>query len=354
MAERDEPRAARLSTQDAALLSEQIAGLTRTGLPLASGLQALSAELPRGRLRRVLKAVSGSLTGGASLDQAIAAQGRALPAHLRGLVLAGQRTGRTPEILGRFAGYAQVGDEVRRQLGLSLVYPIAAIILAIVLMLFVLLFIVSGFERIFQDFGIALPLLSHFLITISSRLWSSGLILAEVLAAIGAIGVLAMMVAGPAARRSVLSRVPLLGPVWRWTSLAEFCHLLGLLLESEIPLAEAVPMAGDGVVDADVRSVARSMTSDLARGKRLANVIAQRSYFPEGLGPIVAWAEQHQSLAESLHVLGEMYEARAQSQARFASSVCTSLTLLMILFGVGAVIFGVFVPLIQMIQKLSG
>ncbi len=185
MAEKDEPRAERLSTHDAALLSEQIAGLTRAGVPLASGLQALSAELPRGRLRRMTGALSRSLTQGASLDEAIAAQGRALPAHLRGLVLAGQRTGRTPEVLGRFAGYAQIGADVRRQLGLSLVYPIVSIILAVALLLFVLLFIVSGFERIFEDFGIALPLVSQVLITISSRLRASGLILAEVLAGFG-------------------------------------------------------------------------------------------------------------------------------------------------------------------------
>src|SRR5256885_6967362 len=105
MAEQDERGALRLSSQDAAQLSEQIAGLTRAGLPLAPGLRALAEEMPAGRLRRMLGAVSRSLTQGASLDEAIAAQGGALPAHLRGLVLAGERTGRTGEVLGRFAGY---------------------------------------------------------------------------------------------------------------------------------------------------------------------------------------------------------------------------------------------------------
>ena len=114
MADREERPAVRLSTQDTALLSAQIAGLTGAGLPLASGLQALGAELPRGRLRRMLDALARSLTRGASLDEAIAAQGTALPAHLGGLVVAGQRTGRTGEVLGRFAGYTQIGADVER------------------------------------------------------------------------------------------------------------------------------------------------------------------------------------------------------------------------------------------------
>jgi type II secretory pathway component PulF len=129
---------------------------------------------------------------------------------------------------------------------------------------------------------------------------------------------------------------------------------LGLLLESEVPLPEAVPMAGEGVVDADVRAVARAMTTDLTRGESLATVIARRSYFPAGLGPIVAWAEKHQSLAEALHVLGEMFEARARSQARFASMLVTSLTLLLILPGLATVVLGVLLPLTQVIARLSG
>jgi type II secretory pathway component PulF len=150
------------------------------------------------------------------------------------------------------------------------------------------------------------------------------------------------------------SRLPLLGPVWRWTSLAEFCHLLGLLLESEMPLVEALPLAGEGVTDADVRAVSRSLTHEVERGDSLAKSIGRRSLFPEGFGQIVAWAEKHQSLTEALHMLGEMFEARARSQAIFASTVFSVLTVLVILAGGTAIVIGVLLPMIDLIQKLSG
>ena len=119
----------------------------------------------------MLDALASSLEGGLSLDKAIAAQGRRLPAHLAGLVKAGERTGRTGEILGRFAGYVQVGVDVRRQLWLNLSYPIIATILAVALLLFVLRYIVGGFDEIFRDFGIPLPTLSWFLLSIANALW---------------------------------------------------------------------------------------------------------------------------------------------------------------------------------------
>jgi type II secretory pathway component PulF len=339
---------------EAALLSEQLAGLTRMGVPLASGLAALGAELPRGGLQRTLDTLARKLTQGATLDEAIAAVGDAVPAHLRGLVLAGQRTGRMGEILGSFAGYARIGAEVRRRLWLSLAYPAVSILFATALLLGVLLVIVGGFERIFEDFGINLPFLTWVLLKLSSALRQEGLPILGVLAVIGATAGLTLTAVGPATRRSMLSRLPLLGPVWKWTSLAEFCHLLGLLLESEVPLTEAVPMAGAGVADADLRSVARSVAHDLEGGTPLAGAIGGRPYFPEGLGGIIGWAQEHQGLGEALHMLGEMFEARARSQATFASTVLTVLTVILIVLGIGLVVLGLLVPLYTLIEKLSG
>jgi type II secretory pathway component PulF len=343
-----------LPPQDAAQLSASISGLARAQLPLPPGLRALGQELPPGRLRRALDALAQTLEGGASLDEAIAAQGERLPAHLTGLVQAGSRTGRTGEILGQFAEYSQIGTDVRRRLGLSLIYPFVALMFAFTLLLFVLTFIVGGFARIFADFGIPLPLLSVILIELSEALRTSGWSIVEGLALLGVIALAVLWFLRPAVRRSALSRLPLFGSVWRSTSIAEFCHLLGLLLECGLPLVEAVPLAGEGVVDSDLQSVARSLRHDLAGGESLGRAIARHGFFPLGLGPIVAWAEQHQSLAAVLHMIAEMFEARARTQASFASTVCSVLAVLVILTGIGLVVFGVLTPMIQLIQKLSG
>ena len=48
-----------------------------------------------------------------------------------------------------------------------------------------------------------------------------------------------------------------------WTSLAEFFHLLGLLLESGIPLLEALKLAGDGIRDPDIKTTAERLAHDL-------------------------------------------------------------------------------------------
>ena len=60
-----------LTAAEAAELSNQIADLTRAGLPLSQGLVALGEELPRGRLRRSMNELAGTLEAGVPLDQAV-------------------------------------------------------------------------------------------------------------------------------------------------------------------------------------------------------------------------------------------------------------------------------------------
>ena len=60
-----------------------------------------------------------TLESGVTLDQALEKQRDTIPPHLRGLVIAGLRSGRLGDILSRFSQYVSVGTELERRLWLS-------------------------------------------------------------------------------------------------------------------------------------------------------------------------------------------------------------------------------------------
>ncbi|MFO0908237.1 MAG: hypothetical protein U0794_07735 [Isosphaeraceae bacterium] len=60
MAEPDDPRQ-RLTSEEAARFSQEIAAITSAGLPLAPGLRATAEEMPPGRLRSALNAVASGI-----------------------------------------------------------------------------------------------------------------------------------------------------------------------------------------------------------------------------------------------------------------------------------------------------
>ncbi len=255
------------------------------------------------------------------LEEAVKTRESSLPPHLRGLLLAGLRSGELGDLLDRFYEYLNIGVELKRKLWLSLAYPALTVAAAMALLLFVCLFLVAQFETIYRDFGIPLRSFTTVLI-VFSHVVSRTFVPLGVFAGV----ILCVWLAGRvflpcATRRSIACKLPLLGRVWRSMSLAEFCHLLALLVNGRIPMAEALRLTGQGVEDASIDLDCRLMAQRIELGESLSRSMAARHRFPIGLARLLRWAENQKSVPEVLHMAGAMFEARARrSRHSWASS----------------------------------
>ena len=345
----------RLSGSEAAELTRHVAELGRAGLPLPSGLRALAEEVDPGRLRQSLEDLAGSIEAGQSLDEAMRTQNNRLPGYLRGLVLAGVRTGRLGEALERASRHHNLDAELRRGLWLTLAYPLALLAAVCGLGLFVAAMVIRPIVEIFTDFGVDLPQITQTLIHVTEAATETGWLMVA-----GAIGglLLVTLAAGSFGKgpwkRSLTSIVPLFGPLWRWTALADFTRLLGLLLENDVPLPEALALTGAGARDRDVDAACQGLRAEVERGRSLAEAFGRRRELPNGLARLIGWAEASRSLPGALNLAGDLYEARARAQARFVGLACTSLAILAVLWGAIFVIFALFLPLIRLVSALSG
>jgi len=160
----------RLSGEETAELSEQVAELAKSGLPLAPGLRALAEELPSRRVAAVLRELAEQLDRGIPLAAAMEAQGNRFPAHLRGMLVAGVRSGRLAETFEEFVAIQRNRLEQRHRIWTILAYPL--VLLAMVLGMFVFfgLVLVPNFEKIFRDFGVELPAITEMFISAASPL----------------------------------------------------------------------------------------------------------------------------------------------------------------------------------------
>jgi type II secretory pathway component PulF len=340
-----------LSGAEALELSAQLAGLARAGLPLAPSLAALADELPRGRLRRSMRDLALSLESGQPLGKAVEGQERRLPPHLRGLMLAGIRSGRLGEVLGEFSGFATLGVELRRRLWLNLAYPVLTLLLTLSVFAFVGIAVLPQFQTMFGKFGMKLPRVTLLILEFTSGTAAIWPAFAAMAGALVVGGLAAHLFLPPAIARSLAGRVPLLGGVWRWTSLAEFSHLLALLLEHRLPMPEALRLAGEGVQDARIEVAARHMAEDVEEGQTLAGATARRREFPPRLPRLLRWGENQGTLPEVLHMAGEMFAARASAHASFASTAVSMACFLMVLTGVALIVSGLLLPVVIIIYN---
>ena len=81
---------------------ESVVALVAGGLPLESGLRALSEEVPSRRLSQTLRRMSDELAGGHPPEEVLSQSRRGLPNYLGGLVRAGVQSGQLGEFLEQF------------------------------------------------------------------------------------------------------------------------------------------------------------------------------------------------------------------------------------------------------------
>jgi type II secretory pathway component PulF len=346
------------SQQDLVELIEQLASLTRSGLPLPSGLRAAGQEVSSPSLRSTFFELADKIESGSNLEEALSSSNWRFPEHLRNLVLTGARSGRLADILGEYVRGANLGAELRRKFWWTLAYPIFALVVVLGLVGFVCSISVKAIDTLIvglPDFGQrrsnsveSLAIMARFVTDHGLQMLIGALIVSVIVWATLRFAV------GPARRSRLLCSVPVIGPILRFTSLTEFCHLLAMLIEADMPLPLAFEMAGSSVRDADVAEACGRMGRAVEDGATLSNAVKLWDSIPAGLGQLFQWSEDRQSLPSALHLAGEMFESRARSQSSFAGSVLSTLLLLLILWWIGFAIATLYLPLISLIGRLSG
>ncbi len=344
----------RLTEEDARELAEQLAGLSAAGVPLSQGLRAAAEEVRDGALRRALLDLADHLDAGQAPDEALEQIGGRLPGHLRGLVLAAARSGRVGTVLGEFVGYAQLADSLRRSLWLALAYPTLLMAFLVLVFGFACVVVIPNFKSIYYDFGVQLPVLTLLLIAASDAIVERGpALLALTVSGTVVIWVAARFLLDSASRRHLVCSIPLYGSLWRWTALAEFSHYLGLLVDCELTMSRALPLAAGGARDPELSRACAIVADQVAAGRPLSEALSLWPVVPQGLVKLLRWSEGRQSLGEALHMAGMLFETRARAQASVIGAVVLVFAVSCVILGAGVLIVGLFLPLFRLISVLA-
>jgi general secretion pathway protein F len=292
-------------------LCDEMAALARAGVPLEKGLVALAEDLP-GRLGTFTREMGQRLEQGANFERVLDEANGSVPPAFRAVIVAGLRSGRLAVALEGVAGTLRRAGELRRLTWLSLVYPLFVLALAYVLFVFTAgnwaTSIWPAYER-FQ-LGPNAPLDFVARLGRTAGTW-----------AVWPPLVLGLVVAGCwlrsrrvrwSSRGGRLGRWPTPGKLLQLGRLATFADVLSLLVRERVPLAQAVPLAGDASGDARLAAGARELSQRLMRGESPDKLVAAAGAIPPLLAWRIAAGSQRGDLASLLQRAAAGYRRKAQ------------------------------------------
>ena len=338
-------------------LNDEIAALARAGLPLERNLEAIGGDLP-GRLGEITRALGGRMARGEGLAEALDAEGASLPRAYRAAVEAGLRAGRLPVALEGLASFARSYAELRRAVGLALMYPLTVLALAYVLFVAFAAAIAPRFLAAFESLRLARglgPLSRLAGLGAGAAYWGPA-VPAVALAGLG----VAWARSGGAAGlgrgrgRGLMAWVPWVGGMVVNARASAFAGLLALLVEHRVPLSEGIELAagasGDPAMERDGLAIAEA----LRRGDALGDGLRGAGTFPPLLRWLMVAGERQGRLADALRHAAETYRRRALARADAIRTVLP--TALMLAIGATATLIyalTLFVPLSTLLNDLA-
>ena len=333
-------------------LNREIAALVRAGIPLDQGLQsaaALGDDVSRGLSQRIAQ----RLSSGANLSEALEAEQGEVPRAYRAIVAAGLRAGRLPEALEAVADLTESMQDVRRRWRLALVYPALVTGLALILLAFFVTYGVPRFVEMSETMRLPpsriLPVLEFLYRTLP--IWAVGLPLLVLVAWV--IG----QVRSQSSRGASLDAtrfIPGVGAIRLGLVRGWFCQLLASLVEHQVPLPEALELAGEAVDQDDLQASARETAESLRAGRSLAESIPSST----ALSPMLRWmltaGDAGNQLAPALRRAADFLLVQAHRRAEWFRVIAPVVTIVAVGGGV-ALLYGlaVFGPLVELLDRLT-
>lgn len=307
---------ARFSLNDLRVLNDEIAALTRAGLPLEQGLREVGRDLS-GNVSSTMRRMADRMGEGASLSEALAREGSHLPPIYRAVVGAGLRAGRLSVALESLAGFIRCYDEARMAIGLALWYPLIVLALAYTLFIAVVTFVIPRIVAAFDSLRVPRTILLNVLEWLGETCLYWGPIVPALLVLLGFywVGTGRASSFHVGQRGLPLAWLPWMRSLVKQFEAANFAELLAILVEHGVPLPEGIKLASEASGDPRFSQAGRELSASVEGGGNPRDNSPALNAFPPLLRWLLADAQQRGTVPSGLRQISAIYRKRAAYQA---------------------------------------
>ena len=345
----------KITTRELVNMTSQMAIMLRAGVDMASALESLARQCKAPALKVVLNEVHEGVLGGNSVSEAMSHYPRVFNQTYIASISAGEASGRLPEVLRQLAELLRGELRLKNSIRTMLAYPLMLSAVSGTVLLALVLFVLPKFSEIFADFESPLPVITQVLIGISSELRTRWWLWGAVFSGIAAGG---YTFRHSQTGRQLFDRITLNAPVLRDVTqtllIGRVCKLLGIMLDSGVPLLDSLRLAKSSVKNALYRELFDQLEDDVLNGRGLAAALQDSEFIPGAAAEMVMTAEKTGTLAMVTQMLGTHFEEEGTAKLKeFVAYLEPALTIFMGAI-VAMIVMSVMIPLFDMSSAVKG
>ena len=344
-----------VSSKALCTFTRQFSTLQDAGLPVLRSLKILEGQMKPGALKNALMDIVDDVESGTTLSDAFGKHPKAFDRLYVNMVKAGEAGGALEVILQRLADFKEKSQGLQRRITGAMVYPAVVISVAVAILSFIMIVIIPKFEKIFRDFQMPLPELTKFLMNTSA--WFAKYWLVLPLIPLG-IYLTLKLIRLNRVGNYILDRmylwIPIIGPLIEKTAIARTMRTLGTLVSSGVPILEALAIVRETCTNAVFERMYQRIYESIREGETIAQPLRESRMVDDMVTNMIDVGEETGDLDSMLYKIADIYDAEVDVMVEALLSLLEPIMIVVLGGIVGLIVIALFMPLLSLLDKLSG
>ena len=338
------------------IFTRQLAQLTSAGLPLLSGLRVLEKQEKTPTLRRVLGELAEVIEGGGTFSEGLAQHTKVFNKLFVSMVKAGELGGVLEVVLDRLAVFMEKAMRIKGKVKAAMFYPVAVLVVAIVIMGVLMVFVIPKFKDVFEG-GLVeggLPKFTEIVLAISDTIKDRAV---GTLSGMFATMFTFAMIGRTNYGRYILDKMsllfPVIGPVVEKVAIARFARTLGTLINSGVPILQALNIVKDTSGNVVVSRAVQDVHDSVKEGETIVAPLEASRVFPPMVISMVDVGEKTGDMPQMLEKIADTYDEEVDRAVEALTSLIEPIMIVFLAVIVGGIVIAMFLPLIKLIENIS-
>jgi len=335
----------------------QFSTMVDAGVSLVRCLDVLSAQTQDAKLKKILVDIGERVEGGESLSRAMMRHPKTFSNLFIGLIKAGEVGGVLEESLQRLSGFLEKDVELRRKVKSAMTYPVLVAIMATGIVTFLVSWFVPQWADILVDLGLKkddLPGPTKFLIDVSNVVkYYWWMVAISIVILIFAYRLFVSTRFGRRVADRVRLKIPVFGKLHHKICMARFSRTMGTLLTSGVPILQAMETVAGTVGNTIMADALMEARARIREGDRIGDPLETSRLFPPMVVHMIAIGEESGSLDFMLQKIADFYEDEVEAALASLTAAIEPIMIVGLGFVVGFIVVAMFLPLVDVISKLS-
>ncbi len=258
-------------------------------------------------------------------------------------------------MLERLARLTRQQLRIQRSVTGALTYPCLLLVIGLVVVTVMIAFVMPRFEGLFASLDAPLPPTTMVLMAISDFVRSKWWLLTAVALVMVVGGTLGLSTqAGRRLTDRWVVGLPILGGVARSLMTARFARLLGVLLDSQVPMLEALTLVRNSSGNFLYATLIGEVHDTVVRGESLSSVLGRSPLISPYVSEAIRHGEQSGQVSPVLLDVADFMDEENDVLVRMAAKLLEPIMLIVLGVVVAIIALSIFIPLFDLTSLAHG